>query len=123
MERKSKNLKGLKLFAYASFAINMLLAVNFFPVVPFLSWLNYGHGGASWIPNVFLLVILPGGYFLYWHFWFVVAVPALVASLYLYKRTKNRNATILTVLNAVTVVVFWGVRIAFSIMGIHPDSV
>jgi hypothetical protein len=123
MERASGNLKWLKMLAYASSAINLLLAVNFFPVIPLLSWLNYGHGGTSWLPDVLLLVILPRGYYLYWHFWFVIAIPAFAASLYLYKRTGNQNAKILTVLNAMTILVYWGVRIALSIMGIHPDSV
>ena len=113
------------MLTYASSAINVLLALNFFPFVPFLGWLNLGHGdwATAWIPDALLLVVLPAGYFIYWHFWFVIAAPAFFGSLYLHRRTGNRNAKILAVVNAVTVVVFWVVRITLRILGIRPDIV
>jgi len=125
VEKETRNLKGLKVLAYTSSAIHVLLALNYFPVVPFLGWLNFGHGdwATAWIPDALLLVVLPAGYFIYWHFWFVIAAPAFLGSLYLYKRTGNRNTKILTVVNAVTVVIFWVVRITLGILDIHPDIV
>ena len=59
MGSESKDLMGLTLFAYAASAINILLAANFFQAVPFLGWLNYGHGVAPGrIPDVLLLAVL-----------------------------------------------------------------
>lgn len=124
MKSTSADAKWQSWLACALSTVNILLAVVFFPVVPFLGWLNYGHGGtASWLPEFLLSVILPGSYALYWRFWFLFAIPALLASFYLYRRTGKRNPRILIALNALTILLYWGVRIAFSILGIRPDSV
>jgi hypothetical protein len=60
MGSKSKKLMGLTWFAYAASVTNILLAANFFPAVPFLGWLNHGHGVApGWIPDVLEQTHLP----------------------------------------------------------------
>ena len=110
--------------AYAAGAVNLLLAANFFAFVPFLGWLNYGQGGtACWIPDVVLLAILPGAYFMYWHFGALIALLALFVSHSLWRRSRDSRAAILTALNAATLVLYVAVRIAFALLEIHPDIV
>lgn len=117
--------RRLRIVACALSAVNALLAFNFFPLVPFLGWLNYGRAAwaTAWIPDVMLLLLLPAGYFLYWHFWFLVAIPALFATVALYRRGGGRQARLLVMLNAATVLLFWLVRTILAILGIHPDIV
>jgi fatty acid desaturase len=105
--------------------LHLLLALNFFFVVPFLGWLNYGRASwaTAWIPDIVMLFILPAAYFVYWHFWFVVAVPAIFSSLYLHHRTGDGHARRLAIANSATVGLFWIVRLVFASMGIHPDIV
>jgi hypothetical protein len=110
--------------AYAAGAVNLLLAANFFAFVPFLGWLNYGHGGSQgWIPDVVLLAILPGAYFVYWHFGALIALIALFISHNLWQRGRDSRLAILSALNAVTLVLYVAVRIAFALLEIHPDIV
>ena len=73
--------------------INVVLVLNFWPVVPLLGWLNFGHAGwlTAWIPDVVLLTLLPAGYALYWHFWFVSAGLALACSAYVSRRWACRT--------------------------------
>jgi hypothetical protein len=125
LEKRTANLKPFRVLSYISSAINLVLALSFFPLVPLVGWLNFGHGNwaTAWIPDVVLLQVLPAGYFIYWHFWFVAAVPALLGSLYWFKRSGDRKAKVLAVANAGAVVVYWVVRIALGALGIRPDIV
>ena len=120
--KPARRLRGV---TYTLSALNVLLAFNFFPLVPFLGWLNYGHAGwaTAWMPDVLLLLFLPAAYFLYWHFWFLVAVPALFASLALYRHTAQRRARLLVIVNAATMLFFWSVRVVLAILDVHPDIV
>lgn len=118
-------MKVFRRLTYACSALNVLLAFIVFPIVPLLGWLNYGHGNwvTSWIPEAVLLIWLPAAYYLYWHYWFVAAIPALAGSLYLIQRTANRSAKMLAVANAGAVVWLWAVRIAMGVLNIRPDIV
>jgi len=115
----------VRLLTYIFSVINVLLALNYFPLVPLLGWLNFGHGdwATAWIPDAVILYVLPGAYFFYWHFWYVAAVPALLGSLYLFVRTRSRLAGVLAVVNGGAVLVYWAVRIILNIAGIRPDIV
>lgn len=125
MDRNTSGLKVFKALVFYWSAINVLLALNFFPMLPFLGWLNYGHAdwATAWMPDTVLFVLLPAAYFMYWHFWFIVAIPALLGSLYLHRRTGQRVPRIMALVNAAMVVLFWAVRIGLHISGIHPDIV
>jgi hypothetical protein len=117
--------RGLMVIAYTFSALNILLALDFFPVVPCLGWLNFGHGNwaTAWIPDFLLLSVLPAGYYLYWHFWFAFSVPAILASFTVYKRTGEKRARLLSVLNVATIAMFWAVRLALAVLAIRPDIV
>jgi integral membrane sensor domain MASE1 len=124
MGQMSTNPTLIMRVARVASAINLLLAANFYAFVPFLGWLNYGHGGtAGWIPDVILVAILPGAYFVYWHFGALIALLALFVSHSLWLRSRAREAAILSALNAATLVLYVAVRIAFALLRIHPDSV
>jgi hypothetical protein len=120
-----RDLKTVRRLVNGLSVIHLLLALNFFFVVPFLGWLNYGRasGATAWIPDVVMLFILPAAYFVYWHFWFVVAVPAIFSSLYLHQRTGDAYARRLAIAHSAIIGLFWVVRLVFAIMGIHPDIV
>ena len=125
MEKRTANLGALRVLSYVSSAVNLALALNFFPLVPLVGWLSFGHGNwaTAWIPDVVILHVLPGGYFVYWHFWVLAAFPAFFGSLYWFKRSGDRKAKVLAVANAGAVVVYWVVRITLGILGIRPDIV
>jgi hypothetical protein len=88
-----------------------------------LSWLTFGHAprATAWIPDALLLLVLPAAYFAYWHYWFVAAMPASVASLLLFRRTRDGRAKWLVLLNVGAVILYWAVRIGMGILGIRPD--
>lgn len=124
-DRQSAPMRALQPTALILTIVNVLLALNFFPLVPFLGWLNYGHAdwATAWIPDVVLLLVLPAAYFVYWHYWFAIAVPATLMALYLYRRTGDPRARTLTLINGATILVFWIVRIVMAIFDVHPDIV
>jgi len=105
--------------------INVLLALNFWPVIPLLGWLNFGHAGwlTAWIPDVVLLTILPAGYALYWHLWFVSAGLALVCSAYISRRWACRRARIWAGVSCATILLYVAVRVFLQTRGIQPDIV
>jgi len=105
--------------------LNVILALNFFPVVPLLGWLNFGHAGwaTAWIPDVVLLVLLPAGYFAYWHFWFAVAGLALACSAHVARRAESREARGWAAVNGAAIVLYVVVRIILAARGIRPDIV
>ncbi len=125
MNSGSSDTRVLRVVTYVTSAINLLLAFNYFPLVPLLSWLSYGHAPriTAWIPDALMLVVLPAAYFVYWHYWFLAAVPAAMASVLLFKRTGDRRARRLALLNLGATLLYWVVRIALSALGIHPDIV
>lgn len=125
MAEETRGPKVFRVLVYAFSVFNVLLALNFFPLVPLLGWFNFGHAGwaTAWIPEVILLVVLPAGYYIYWHFWFIVAGSALVCSLYLNRRVGSREAKVWAVVNGVTIVMYLVVRIILEVRGIRPDIV
>ena len=112
--------RWLVFLTYLLSIANVTLALNFFPLVPLLGWLNYGHGGTPWLSDVLLLTLLPAGYYLYWHFWYVVAIPALACTLTLQRYCRVQW---LTVLNLATVILYGLVRLIFFLAAVRPDSV
>ena len=112
--------RWLVFLTYLLSIVNGALALNFFPLVPLMGWLNYGHGGTPWLPDLLLLTLLPAGYYLYWHFWYVVAIPALACSLVLRRHGPVQWPT---VLNLATIILYWLVRLILFLAGIRPDSV
>jgi hypothetical protein len=125
MNSGTSDTRVLRVVTYVTSAVNLLLALNYFPLVPLLSWLSYGHAprATAWIPDALMLVILPAGYFVYWHYWFLAAVPAAMSSLLLFRRTRNRRMRQLALLNVGAAILYWVVRIALSALGIQPDIV
>lgn len=105
--------------------VHVLLALNFFPLVPFLGWLNFGHASwaTAWIPEVVMLLVLPAGYFIHWHFWFVVAGAPLLLSVYWWRRGRGREARAWTVVNGVAMVMVLVVRVVLQVLGVRPDIV
>jgi hypothetical protein len=110
---------------YLLSAINALLALNFVVIVPFLGWLNYGRANwaTAWLPGVLLDLVLPAGYYVYWHYWFLVLLPAFFTACILYRRVQGRRAMALIVLNTATMIAFWATRLALALFDIHPDIV
>jgi hypothetical protein len=125
MSRGTTDAKVLRVAAYVASAINLLLALNYFPLVPCLSWLTFGNvaSAARQLPDALLLIVLPAGYYVYWHYWFVTTVPAAILSLLLFRRTGDQRARYLALLNAGMIVLYFAVRMALGLLGIHPDIV
>jgi hypothetical protein len=125
MAEEPRDLKLLRLLMHLFGILNVVLALNFYPIVPLLGWLNFGHAGwaTAWIPDVVLLVVLPAGYFIYWHFWFVVAGLALACSVYLSRRSGSRETRIWAVANGATILMYVVLRLCFALRGIRPDIV
>ncbi len=103
--------------------INLLLALNFFPVVPLLGWLSFGRAGwaMAWIPEAVLLLVLPAAYNIYWHYWFLVAGVAVGLSGYWWRHGGAQEARAWTVANGATMVIYVIVRIVLAAQGIRPD--
>ena len=115
----------LRSLAVAATGLNVSLCLIFFPLIPLLGWLNFGHAGGTtaWIPDWVLLTLLPAAYYLYWHFWYAFSLPALAASLALLRIAHTRLATALIVANAASVLAYTVVRIVLAVLDIRPDSV
>lgn len=125
MAERATGLKMLRVSMPVFSVINVLLALNFFPFVPLLGWLNFGHANwaTAWIPEVILLGVLPAGYFVYWHFWFVVVGPALLCSLYVWRWEGSQEAKVWTVVSGVALATYLVARIVLDILGVRPDIV
>jgi hypothetical protein len=115
----------MKKLANTVTAINLVLAFNFFPLVPFLGWLNYGHAdwATAWIPDVVMLLILPAAYFLYWHAGFVLAIAAVTLTWLALKPTDARGQFLPLALNGGSLAMYVILRAAYSVLDIHPDIV
>ena len=104
--------------------IHVLLALNFFPLVPFLGWLNFGRGEwIAWIPDIILRQVLPAGYYVYWHFWFLISLPAVAGSWYLCHQTQGERGCWLLPANLIGLAVFTVVRLTLFFLEIRPDIV
>jgi hypothetical protein len=105
--------------------INLVLALNFFPIVPLFGWLNYGHAiwAVSWIPDSILLLWLPAGYYVYWHGGAIIGLIALGMTWGLYRHIQDHSTLIMTVFNGTAVLVYFVIRLIFAFLGIHPDIV
>jgi hypothetical protein len=125
MAKEARRLRVFRLLVYVFSGINVLLALNFFPVVPLLGCLNFGRMGwaLAWMPDAVLLFVLPAGYYIYWHYWFIVAGVALVLSRCLWKQGGAPEARVWTVVNGATIVIYLVVRIILEVRGIRPDIV
>jgi hypothetical protein len=125
MSTKGRGLRILRLLVPVSSIINALLAVNFFPLVPLLGWLNFGRAGwtTAWIPEAAMLLVLPAGYFVYWHYGLIVAGAALALALCWWRRTGASEARLWTITNGATIAVYLAVRIILAAQGVRPDSV
>ena len=125
MTGETRDLKSVWILVDILTIVNVLLAFNFFPLVPLLGWFNYGHAGwaTAWIPDLILLLVLPAGYYIYWHYWFVVGGSALLGSLYLNRRSSCLGARRLAVVNGAAVLMYLLVRAILAVQGIHPDIV
>lgn len=125
MPEEARRLQVLRALVRVLSVINVLLAVNFFPLVPFLGWLNFGRAGwaTAWMPEVVMLVVLPAGYYLYWHFWLIVAGVPLLLSLYSWRQGGGREARAWSVVNALTIAMYLAARIILAVQGIRPDIV
>jgi hypothetical protein len=125
MTEETRRLRVLRALVRVFSVINVLLAFNFFPLVPLLGWLNFGRAGwaTAWIPEAVMLVVLPAGYYVYWHYWFIVAGVPLLLSLYSWRQGGGREARLWSVLSAVTIAMYLVVRIILLVQGIRPDIV
>lgn len=109
---------------YVFSAINVALALIVFPVVPTLGWINYGR--SAWLPVQMpdtMLTALATAYYIYWHYWFVVAAPALIGCLYLFRRTSSRWFGVLAAANVGAVAWYAIVRLTMAVLGIRSDAV
>ena len=125
MTREAERSLVLRVLATVLSGINLLLALNFFPFVPLLGWLNFGRAGwaTSWIPDAILLFVLPAGYYVYWHYWFIVAGVPLALSTYLWRQGGAQEGRLWTVANAATIALYVVIRIILDVQGIRPDAV
>lgn len=102
--------------------LHILLALNFFPLVPFLGWLNTGRSQwIDWLPDRVLLQLLPAGYYLYWHFWYLFALPPLVGSWLLCYRSRGNRGCWLLPANLTGLIIFFVVRLTLMFLGVRPD--
>lgn len=106
-------------------SLNLLLAVNFFPIVPLLGWLNYGRAGRAtgWIPDWVMLNLLPGGYSLYWHFGWLLAGAALALSVATKEKAGEGVYQLFYRLNLAALIIYLLVRLVLAVSGIRPDIV
>jgi hypothetical protein len=125
MSTNGRGLRVLRLLVPVSSIINALLALNFFPLVPLLGWLNFGRAGwaTAWIPEPVLLLVLPAGYYIYWHYGLIVAGVALALSICWWRQGGAREARVWTLLNGATIAVYLAVRLILAVQGIRPDIV
>jgi hypothetical protein len=125
MTKGARRLRVLGALVPVLSVINLLLALNFFPLVPLLGWLNFGRAGwaTAWIPEAVMLVVLPAGYYIYWHYWFIVAGVPLLLSLYSWQQGAGRAARTWSVMNAATIAMYLVVRLILTVQGIRPDIV
>ena len=125
MTEEARRLQLTRVLLRVFSGINVLLALNFFPVVPLLGWLSFGRAGwaTAWIPEAVLLFVLPAGYYVYWHYWFIVAGVALLLSICLWRQDGGQEARVWTVVNGATIAVYLIVRIVLELRGIRPDIV
>jgi hypothetical protein len=70
-----------------------------------------------------MLHLLPAGYYIYWHYWFIVAGVPLLLSLYSWRQGGGRAARNWSVVNAATIAMYLVVRIILAVQGIRPDIV
>jgi hypothetical protein len=115
----------LRVLAPVFSVANLFLALIFFPLVPLLGWLNYGRAGraTAWIPDAVTLTVLPAAYYVYWHYWFIVAGVALVFSVSLWRQRGPRSARVWALVNGATIAMYLVVRIILTAQGIRPDIV
>jgi hypothetical protein len=62
------------------------------------------------LPNI-LTTVLYVGFVLYWLYWFIIAIPAVLGSICLYIYTEKRHV-LLIALNIAMVLLLYGVKIA-----------
>lgn len=125
MAREAGRSRVLRVLTPVFSGINLLLALNFFPLVPLLGWLNFGRAGwaTAWIPDAVMLVVLPAGYSIYWHYWFIVAGVALVLSVSLWRQGGGQSARVWTLVNGATIAMYLVVRVILELQEIRPDIV
>jgi hypothetical protein len=125
MATRGRRLSVFSLLAQVSSVINLVLALNFFPLVPLLAWLNYGRAAwtTAWLPDWLMLLVLPGLYYVYWHFWFIVAGLALLLSTLWWRQTGAPRARLWTALNGAMIAMYLAARIIMAVQGIRPDIV
>jgi hypothetical protein len=105
--------------------VNLLLAFNFFPLVPLLGWLNFGRANwaTTWIPDAVMLIALPAAYAFFWHFWYVPAGAAIILSVSLWRRSGANEGRLWTALNAAVIAMYLAVRLILALQGVRPDIV
>jgi hypothetical protein len=119
---KYRKLKLNEYFIYITTIINLILAVIYFPIVPFLGWLNYGHGGTSgWIPEIFLINFIPLCYIIYSKYGLIIALIAIIPTISYYRKTKKQIFGIFAILNAMTIIVFCLITIGYQYLQIITD--
>jgi len=125
MAKEARRLRVFRVLVHVFSGINVLLALNFFLLVPLLGWLNFGRAGwaTAWIPDAVWLFVLPAGYYIYWHYWFIVAGVALVLSICLWRQSGEQEDRVWTEVNGATIAIYLVVRIILEVRGIRLDIV
>ncbi|TFH39187.1 MAG: hypothetical protein E4G94_11320 [ANME-2 cluster archaeon] len=106
----------LKNFTYSFSAIHMLLFLGTVISVC-LAWCSSqpyeGLGGLHiYIPHIFGTFAY-ASFVIYWLWWYVVAVPAIIGSLYLYGNAEKKYA-ILAASNTVMVLIHYAIKITYG---------
>jgi hypothetical protein len=70
-----------------------------------------------------LLLVLPAGYYVYWHYGLIVAGVALALSMCWWRQGGPREARGWIVLNGAALAIYLAVRIILAVQGIRPDIV
>jgi hypothetical protein len=119
---KYRILKLNEHFIYLTTIINLILVVIYFPIVPCLGWLNYGHGGTSgWIPEALLINFIPLCYIIYSKYGLLIALIAIIPAIVYYRETKQQIFGIFALLNALTIIVFCFITIGYKYLQIISD--
>jgi len=106
----------LKIFVYSFSAIHMLLFLGTVISVC-LAWCSRqpyeGLGGLhTYISHIFGTLAYTS-FIIYWLWWYVVAVPAIIGSLYLYGNVE-KNYAILATSNAVMVLTLYAIKMSYG---------
>jgi hypothetical protein len=105
----------VKIFTYSFSAIHMLLFLGTVISVC-LAWCSRQSSGLGslhiYIPDIFETLVY-ACFVIYWLWWYVVAVPAIIGSFYLYGNLEKKYAILITS-NVVIILILYAIKMTYG---------